>query len=72
MDGSANAVSYFAQSTPIRRALIAAGNARRAFEAGVTSMRNFGSNDRIALEVRDAIARGVLPGPNIVATGSSA
>jgi imidazolonepropionase-like amidohydrolase len=69
MDGSANAVSYFAQSTPIRRALIAASNARRALNAGVTSMRDLGSNDRIALEVRDAITRGDLPGPNIVAAG---
>lgn len=69
MDGNPNAVSYFAQSTPIGRALIAAGNARRALDAGVTSMRDLGACDRIALEVRDAIARGALPGPNIVAAG---
>jgi imidazolonepropionase-like amidohydrolase len=69
MDGNPNAVSFFAQSTPVRRALIAAGNARRALDAGVTSMRDLGSSDRIALEVRDAVARGELAGPNIVAAG---
>lgn len=69
MDGNPNAVGYFAQSTPIGRALIAACNARRALDAGVTSMRDLGACDRIALEVRDAITRGALPGPNIVAAG---
>jgi imidazolonepropionase-like amidohydrolase len=69
MDGNPNAVAFFAQATPIRRALIAASNARRALEVGVTSMRDLGATDRIALEVRDAIARGDLPGPNIVAAG---
>ena len=69
MDGNPNAVSFFAQSTPVRRALIAASNARRALEAGVTSMRDLGTSDRIALEVRDAIARGSLIGPNVVSAG---
>jgi imidazolonepropionase-like amidohydrolase len=69
MEGGANAVAYFAQTTPVRRALIAAGNARRALHAGVTSMRDLGGGDRISLGVRDEINRGTLPGPNIVAAG---
>jgi imidazolonepropionase-like amidohydrolase len=69
MDGNPNTVGFFAQTTPIRRALIAASNARRAIAAGVTSVRDLGGSDRIALEVRDEIARGSLPGPNIVAAG---
>jgi imidazolonepropionase-like amidohydrolase len=69
MDGSPNTVGFVTQTTPIRRALIAASNARRALQAGVTSMRDLGTSDRIALEVRDEIALGSLPGPNIVAAG---
>jgi imidazolonepropionase-like amidohydrolase len=69
MEGGPNTVGFFTQTTPIRRALIAAGNARRALRAGVTSMRDLGSGDRIALDVRDEIDRGTLPGPNIVAAG---
>lgn len=69
MEGSANTVGFFTQTTPIGRALIAAGNARRALHSGVTSMRDLGSGDRIALEVRDQVNRGTLPGPNIVAAG---
>src|SRR5690349_19370159 len=53
MDGNPNTVGFFAQAGPVRRALIAASNARRALAAGVTSMRDLGATDRIALEVRD-------------------
>lgn len=69
-DGGPNIVQHFTQTTPIRRALVAAANARRALAAGVTSVRDLGATNRIAIEVRDEIARGALPGPNIVAAGN--
>ncbi|HEV2779399.1 MAG TPA: amidohydrolase family protein [Actinophytocola sp.] len=69
-DASANTVGYFAATTPTRRAITAANNARLALAAGVTSVRDLGASNRIALEVRDAIACGALPGPNVVAAGN--
>jgi imidazolonepropionase-like amidohydrolase len=69
-DTSANTVRYFAETTPTRRAITAANNARLALQAGVTSVRDLGASNRIALEVRDAVARGALPGPNVVAAGN--
>ncbi|MFL6141279.1 MAG: amidohydrolase family protein [Labedaea sp.] len=69
-DASANTVGYFAGTTPIRRALTAATSARLALEAGVTSIRDLGASNRIAIEVRDEIGRGTLPGPNVVAAGN--
>ena len=69
-DASANTVEYFAETTPIRRAITAANNARLALESGVTSMRDLGASNRIALEIRDAIARGEVHGPNVVSAGN--
>jgi imidazolonepropionase-like amidohydrolase len=69
-DASVNTVGYFAATTPTRRAITAANNARLALESGVTSMRDLGASNRIALEVRDAIASGGLPGPNVVSAGN--
>jgi imidazolonepropionase-like amidohydrolase len=69
-DAGANTVGYFAGTTPIRRALTAAANARLALAAGVTSIRDLGASNRIAIELRDEIARGRLPGPNVVAAGN--
>jgi imidazolonepropionase-like amidohydrolase len=53
----------------VARTLIAARNARISLEAGVTTVRDLGSADSTAIEVRDAIARGDHMGPYIVAAG---
>ena len=45
------------------RALAAAGNARRALEAGVTTARSGGSRSGLDLVLRDAIAAGDVRGP---------
>jgi imidazolonepropionase-like amidohydrolase len=68
-DGQPDAVGNFARTTPVRRAMIAAQQARSTLEAGVTSVRDLGSSHGIAIELRDAINAGTLPGPNIVAAG---
>ena len=44
-------------------------NARRALEAGITTVRDCGSRDGVMVEVAQAIQRGIIPGPRIVACG---
>ena len=49
------------------RALVAAKNARVTLEAGFTTIRDLWSYGRTDVAVRDAIYRGDVPGPRIVA-----
>ncbi|MBW3634223.1 MAG: amidohydrolase family protein [Chloroflexi bacterium] len=44
-------------------------NARQALMAGVTTVRDLGSSGDVALRLRDAVARGLVPGPRILASG---
>ncbi len=69
MSGEAQTTNVFVLTTPTQRALAAAENARRALAAGVTSVRDLGSTESIAIDVRDAIADGKLAGPSVVAAG---
>jgi imidazolonepropionase-like amidohydrolase len=55
--------------TPIAKTLAAAANARRTLEAGVTTVRDLGGAESNAIELREAIAAGALPGPTIVSAG---
>jgi imidazolonepropionase-like amidohydrolase len=52
-----------------RLALTGVANARAALLAGVTTVRDLGSRGRITLDLRDAIASGVVPGPRVLASG---
>ena len=52
-----------------RLLLRGAANARAALQAGVTTVRDLGSRGRVNLELRDAIAAGVVPGPRVLACG---
>jgi imidazolonepropionase-like amidohydrolase len=56
-------------SSPISKTLVAAANARRSLEAGVTTVRDLGGSDSNAIELRDAIATGAHTGPTIVPAG---
>ena len=60
---------------PAERALRGAYYSRITLEAGITTVRNVGDNDHVALGLRNAIARGDIPGPRILtanyAIGSS-
>jgi imidazolonepropionase-like amidohydrolase len=56
-------------STPIAKTLAATVNARRSLEAGVTTVRDLGGAHSNAIELRDAVASGLLPGPTIVPAG---
>jgi imidazolonepropionase-like amidohydrolase len=69
LDAGAEGAGWFARTTPTQRAITAAGQAGRAVRAGVTTLRDLGTSNRIAIEVRDLIRAGKLPGPAVVAAG---
>jgi imidazolonepropionase-like amidohydrolase len=46
-----------------------AERARQCLDAGVTTVRDLGDRNGLAIRLRDAIAAGELPGPRIVAAG---
>lgn len=68
-DGGTDAVGRYARTTPVQRAINAAEQARRAVRAGVTTLRDLGASNRIAIDVRDMIRQGNLPGPTVIAAG---
>lgn len=56
--------------TDATRLLRATANARAALQAGVTTLRDLGSRGQIIYELRDAIAKGIVPGPRILSSGA--
>jgi imidazolonepropionase-like amidohydrolase len=54
------------RETAARAALEGAVNARRVLESGFTTVRDMGSRDLVDVALRDAIARGRLPGPRML------
>ncbi|MBD5634161.1 MAG: amidohydrolase family protein, partial [Candidatus Eremiobacteraeota bacterium] len=69
MSGEAQTTSVFVLTTPTQRALACAENARKTLCSGVTSVRDLGSTERLAIDVRDAVNAGALAGPAVVAAG---
>ena len=57
--------------SPIDAALVAPVYARRTLEAGFTTIRDVGAQEFVDLALRNAINRGEIPGPRIVAAGMS-
>lgn len=51
---------------PAEQALYGAHYAKITLEAGVTTVRDVGSTDYVALGLRNAIRAGVIPGPNML------
>ena len=47
-----------------------ADRARQLLDTGVTTVRDLGDRDRLALRLRDAIAADLVPGPRILAAGT--
>jgi imidazolonepropionase-like amidohydrolase len=59
-----------ATETPVEDLLLAmARNAQAALRAGITTVRDCGSVGYLALRLRDAIRRGVIAGPRVLACG---
>jgi imidazolonepropionase-like amidohydrolase len=68
-DGSSDPVATLrSQSTP-EQVVEAVQNARKQLRAGVTTVRDVGSTDDIAITVGTAIREGKIPGPRTVASG---
>jgi imidazolonepropionase-like amidohydrolase len=57
------------RESPFVNAFNAVPNARNTLEAGFTTVRDVGSKPFLAVDLRDAIDRGLLVGPRIVASG---
>ncbi len=69
MRGEPQTTSVFVLTTATQRALVCADNARRTLFSGVTTVRDLGCTERLAIDTRDAIDAGTLVGPNIRAAG---
>ncbi|GAC1563580.1 MAG: amidohydrolase family protein [Vulcanimicrobiaceae bacterium] len=69
MSAEAQTTSVFVLTTPTQRALACAENARKTLRSGVTTVRDLGSTENLAIDVRDAIAAGRLVGPSVIAAG---
>jgi imidazolonepropionase-like amidohydrolase len=68
-DARPDAVGMFASTTATQRAIRAAHHAQQALRSGVTTLRDLGASNRIAIDIRDAIRQGALPGPAVLAAG---
>jgi imidazolonepropionase-like amidohydrolase len=71
-------LTFSASAAPLRQIqsdsdfallLRAAENARLALQAGVTTIRDLGSRNQVMYELRDAIAKGIVPGPRVLCSG---
>lgn len=60
-----------AMETPVERAFRCARKAADALQAGVTTLRCVGEWDGIDIDLRDAIARGDVPGSRLFSAGSA-
>jgi len=68
--GQPDMMAAFNELTVNQRLLNAVENARKSLEAGVTTVRDVGSSNAIAPDVRDAIVSGKIPGPRMRASGA--
>lgn len=69
MSGQPDPLLIVNQYNTVQRTLHAVDNAARTLRAGVTTVRDVGANDAIAIEIRDAIEQGRIPGPRMRAAG---
>jgi imidazolonepropionase-like amidohydrolase len=72
MHCSATPDAYRLVTTESHDALLlrAAQNVRDVLMSGVTTLRDIGSKNEIAFPIRDAVRRGVVPGPRLLLTGT--
>jgi imidazolonepropionase-like amidohydrolase len=70
MSGEPDSMGVIVSSTQGQRMLRAVENARKSVKAGVTTIRDVGSSNAIAADVRDAIDAGRIPGPRMRASGA--
>jgi imidazolonepropionase-like amidohydrolase len=68
--GEPDMMGMIQTTTPNQRMLRAVANACKSVKAGITTIRDVGSSNRIAPDVRDAIEEGRIPGPRMRASGA--
>lgn len=68
--GEPDMMGMIQTTTPNQRLLRAVENACKSIKAGVTTIRDVGSSNRIAPDVHDAIEEGRIPGPRMRAAGA--
>jgi imidazolonepropionase-like amidohydrolase len=67
LGGEPDPAKVLFEDPPATRVIRAALRARQTVEAGVTTVRDLGGVDGIALAVRDAVRAGLIPGPRVLA-----
>jgi imidazolonepropionase-like amidohydrolase len=60
---------YYFKSTPFQSAFAGVVHARKTLEAGFTTVRDVGSLPFLAVDLRNSINEGLIPGPRVVASG---
>jgi imidazolonepropionase-like amidohydrolase len=60
---------YYFKTTPFQSAFASVVHARKTLEAGFTTVRDVGSLPFLAVDLRNSINEGLIPGPRIVASG---
>jgi imidazolonepropionase-like amidohydrolase len=68
--GEPDMMGMIKTTTRNQRLLRAVENARKSIKAGVTTIRDVGSSNAIAQDVRDAIEEGRIAGPRMRAAGA--
>lgn len=71
LDASADPDANLQELSDARLALKAAKHASNTLKAGVTTIRDMGGKNYIDIDVRDAVAAGDYPGPDIYASGKN-
>jgi imidazolonepropionase-like amidohydrolase len=69
MNGEAQSLTVHILRRPDERLLACIESARKGLRAGVTTIRDLGGSDRNAIAVRDAVRKGQIEGPTILAAG---
>ena len=69
-NGEANWRQVYDADSPVGMALRMAGNGRTMLEAGITTVRDLGAPTATSIEVRDAFAKGLVAGPDLLVAGA--
>lgn len=69
LDGSADPVGTLTRSSPVERVLYAQTHLEQHLAAGITTVRDLGGPDNIAIQLAKAVASGNLRGPRILSAG---
>lgn len=69
MSGQPDPLNVSKLYNTVQRTLHAVENARKSLLAGVTTVRDVGASDAIAIEIREGIEQGRVPGPRMRAAG---